>query len=104
MNPPSLDLVLWIFFVGVVVAFCNWLWRRDGKRAIIEWCASNSVNMDETTFEFTMGRPARVSVVGRQEEQCYLFVFHLYSGLFSLPRSVFQVWGKVVLQNRARIE
>lgn len=104
MNAPSLDLVAWVIVLGVVVVFCNRLWRRDAKRAVVDWCAEHSVDMDETTFTFRMGRPGHVSVVGTQGEERYLFRFSLHSGLFRLPSSVFRVWGKVVLQDRARID
>ena len=100
MNAPWLEQVAGIILIGVASVFVNRLWRRDAHRAVVEWCAANSVAMDETTFEFHTGRPAHVSVVGTQGEERYWFRFALHSSLFSLPSSVFQVWGKVVLQER----
>ena len=102
--PNVVDVATWITGVGLVVVSCSWLWRRDGRRAVAEWCAANFVAMDDETFEFTMGRPAHVSVVGLQGGARYLFRFTLHSGLFNPPKSLLQVWGRVVLRERAQIE
>ena len=93
-----------IIVMGVILVLAHLFWRRDAKRAVLEWCAENSIAMDETTFEFTMGRPARVGVAGTQGEERYWFMFTLHGGFFSLPSSVFQAWGRVVLQDRYLID
>jgi hypothetical protein len=103
MNALWLNAVAWIIFMVVIVVSCNWLWRRDAQRAVVEWCAANCVAMDDATLEFNMGRPAHASVVGTQGGERYLFVFTLHSGLLSLPKSLFRVWGKVVLRDRTQV-
>jgi len=103
MNASWFNAVAWITVVVVVVVSCNRLWHRDAQRAIVEWCAENGVAMDDTTFEFSMGRPAHVSVVGTHEAERYMYKFTLHSGVLSLPKSFLRVWGKVVLRDRVQI-
>ena len=104
MNSTWLGGVAGITVIGVASVFAHCMWRRDAHRAVVEWCAANCVAIDHSTFEFYMGRPARVIVAGTQGEERYWFKLTLSSGLFNLPSSVFRVWGKVALQDRFRIE
>ena len=104
MNMSWFDAIASAVVMGCIAALADWFWSRDARRAIAEWCSWNCVEMDHATFVFSMGRPAHASLVGTQDGKLYFFKFTLHSSILSLPPSLFQVWGKVVLRERASVD
>jgi len=96
----TLDAFVGFAVLGLAFAAANWFWRDSGQRLVAEWCVSNAVYPEAHTFEFTMGRPASASIVGRQNGVRYLFRFTLHS---SFLRG-FSAWSRVVLRERAPID
>lgn len=102
MNASFIDTVLALAVFGLVVAKCNYLWRKAAIDTARRWSSTNGITLaEDVEFIFKMGRPAKIEFEGVEHRSKFWYTLRLYAGPLSPSGTAFGVWGRVELHSKS---
>jgi hypothetical protein len=99
------NLVATFLIFGLLLLLARYYWSWSALRMVRSWCEGHGyVPLDTPKPDFVMARPASVVMNIKNADGVFRATFTLRSGILSLPSSLLDAWGEVVLESLEPLE